>query len=181
MDSETNLSEVSSNERKLQNFHLLTPFDPGTGEVDLNLLYEKVHTQRYAFDDASWRAPAQAFVQALMTPNSMNFYNPDLGWCLVRDLGEYTNPDIHFVVWNKAAKISEIKQAGREVISWIFANFKCNRITAMIPEFNDGAKRFATILRFQYEGSMKGATLYEGKWRNVEIYGLLRNTYLEVQ
>ena len=176
MDNQTGVLEVASNGDELRPFHHIVPFVPGQGQVDLNKLWELVRTQDYAFDDSTRDNP-EAFVHALMTPASANFWREDLGWVLIRDLYDGGNPDIHFVVWNDRASIHEVKAVGREIISWVFKSFKVNRITAMVPDFNTQAKRFATILRFHHEGVMKGCTLYHGKWHNVEVFGLLRSVW----
>lgn len=181
MEHETDQPEVSPDWRELCNFRHLTIFD-GTNLPDkmVRYLWERVRSQDYAFDDLS-RDNAAAFSLALIAPQCAHFFlgNPESpsGWCMVKGLYKFSNPDIHFVIWDKDYSPHTAREAGREVLEWLFSICQCNRVTAMIPDYNPGAKRLAIMLRFQYEGCMKESILYHGRWRNCDVYGLLKKDF----
>ena len=181
MDNETDISKVPPVERKLHNFHHVTLVDPTKFEADLtNYLWSKVRNEDYAFDDLSRDNPT-AFCLALVAPQCAHFFLGDpsrpSGWALLKGLWKFSNPDIHFVVWDKKYPVQDLKAAGKEVISWAFQTWQCNRVTAMIPVFNDAARRLAILLRFQHEGCLKQAMLFHGRWVNVDMCGLLREDF----
>lgn len=147
----------------------------------IKYLWEHVRTQDYAFDDMS-RNNEAAFCLVLLAPQCLHFYLGDpkapSGWVMVKGLYFQSNPDIHFVIWDKDYSPHTAREAGKEVIGWLFTVWLCNRITAMIPDYNPGAKRLAIMLRFQYEGCMKESLLYHGRWHNCDVYGLLKKDFI---
>lgn len=182
MDQQTDILEVPSNVSELHSFHLVTPVDPNAfSDETTNWLWNKVRTQDYAFDDLSRDNPT-AFCLALLAPQTAHFFVKDqgqsyVGWCLVKGLYKYSNPDIHFCLWDDNFNALQAKNAAKEIIDWTFKTWDVNRITAMVPEYNDKAKRLATLLRFQHEGRMKEAIMYYGKWRSVDMFGLLKRDF----
>lgn len=187
MEHETDLSQVSSDSSKLHDFHLVTLVDPHLFEGPTAAwLWEKVKTQDYAFDDKSRNNPTTFCLTLLAEQTAHFFIGPDasnpVGWCVVRNLYEGSSPDIHFVIWDKNFTANQAKAAGREVLDWLFKSFSCNRVTAMVPDYNPDAKRLALLLRFQHEGVMREATLFHGRWCNVNMFGLLKKDfYYKVQ
>jgi RimJ/RimL family protein N-acetyltransferase len=147
----------------------------------INWMWEQVKRQDYAFDDLSRNDPT-SFCLALQAPQTQHFFigepnQTPVGWCIIKGLYKHSNPEIHFVVWDPHYPLSKIKAAGREVLSWIFKTWQCNRVTGAIPQFNDQAKRFALMLRFQHEGTLKQAVLYHGRWVDVQLFGLLKENF----
>lgn len=184
MDEQTGISQVPSNQRELRTLRFVMQVEPQAfTDQEINWLWEKVKDQDYAFDDIS-RDNAAYFCMVLLAPQSAHFFIKNgedvVGWCLIRNLYERSNPDIHFCVWDKSFTAHQAKQAGREVLDWVFRVWNVNRITAMVAEYNEAAKRLATLLRFQFEGCMKEAVLFHGRWRHVNMYGLLREEFYKV-
>lgn len=183
MDEQTDILKVSPDHDELHHFHLVEQVDPNTfSDDETRWLWEVVKTQDYAFDDLS-RNNAAYFCMVLLAPQCAHFLVRDgdkrVGWCLVRGLYEQSNPEIHFVLWEKFSA-QQAKAAAKEIIDWLFRVWRCHRVTATVPEYNEQAKRLATLLRFQFEGCMKEAILFHERWRHVNMYGLLKEEFYRV-
>lgn len=176
MEHQADISEVQSDGSELQNFRFLTPLTRNSPEELITSTWEKIRTQEYAFDDFSRNQPS-LFLSGLISDTTKYFLVEDSGIVILQDLWKCSSPHIHFCMWDRNYPMAKIKSAAHEIIDWVFSEFECHRISAIIPIYNSFAKRLATTLRFRYEGTMKEAILYKGKWFDEDIFGLLQNVY----
>ena len=79
----------------------------------------------------------------------------------------------HFTVWDGRA-------GGREpiflrAIDWAFEEFNLHRMSAQVPVYQSGVRRFINRLGFVEEGLKREAVIYKGKWFPMQMFGLLRS------
>jgi RimJ/RimL family protein N-acetyltransferase len=178
MDIETNISTSERGERELPDFCLLRPLTRLSDPKVIEQTWEKIRTQDYAFDDFTINNPG-LFLAGMVNENTYYFLVEDAGIVILNDLYENsTSSNIHFCMWDKKYPHSKIIQAAKEALGFVFS-LNCHRVTALIPNYNPFAKRLATQLRFRYEGCMKEAILYKGKWYDEDIFGLLHSNFIK--
>jgi RimJ/RimL family protein N-acetyltransferase len=178
MDIETNISTSERGERELPDFCLLRPLTRLSDPKVIEQTWEKIRTQDYAFDDFTINNPG-LFLAGMVSENTYYFLVEEAGIVILNDLYENsTSSNIHFCMWEKWYPHSKIIQAAKEALGFVFS-FNCHRVSALIPVYNPFAKRLATQLRFRYEGCMKEAILYKGKWYDEDIFGLLHSNFVK--
>jgi hypothetical protein len=179
MDVETNIPTSERSGGELPRFRFLTPLTKDSDEKVIIDTWEKIRTQDYAFDDFSRNNP-QLFLGGLVQETSFYFLVDDAALAMVQNCWKFsTSVSVHFCVWDRTYPVQKITQAAKECLAWIFNEFDCHRVNALIPEYNTFAQRLATTLRFRYEGSMKEAILYKGKWCDERMYGLLQSHFIK--
>lgn len=178
MEQQTDISASERDVSQLQSFYLLTPLTRLSDPKEIQETWEKIRTQEYAFDDFTINNPG-LFMYGLINETSFYFLVEDAGIVMINDLYENsTSSNIHFCMWDKRYPHTKIIQAAKEALGFVFS-YKCHRVSAMIPVYNSFAKRLATQLRFRYEGCMKEAILYKGKWYDEDIFGLLHSNFIK--
>jgi hypothetical protein len=186
MDSDNGIHEVQRSERERENLRNLglnriTPINPATAtREELITLWENLSSQDYAFDDFT-RGNMHMFLEGLLDPGSLHFAIDTRGYIVVRNLQLSDNASLHYAIWDRSMKFSEIIQCGYEVINFLFSQIKVERITAMIPSYNPNATKFATMLNFRFEGEIRNGVVHHEKHHNVRIYGILRSDWINVR
>lgn len=142
----------------------------------MNALWRKVSTQDYAFDDNS-RGNPQAFVMSLVDPTSLHFAVNDSAYVIVRNVHFASDANIHIVLWDRSFPFRDVIEAGRQILEMLFKDKGVNRVTGMIPKFNPPAERFAKLMGFKYEGTMRKSVKYKDEFHDVDIYGLFFREY----
>jgi RimJ/RimL family protein N-acetyltransferase len=72
-----------------------------------------------------------------------------------------------------------VTEAVRLLVRYLFENRTVNRIRLVIHPHNVGSKRVAEKTGFQLEGVMRGAWLSRGRYRDVELWSILREEALD--
>ena len=142
-------------------------------------LWEHVQRQKFSFDDYS-RNRADLFAARLLTPTSVFFEYKDSGLVTVEQIVPRLSACIHFFMWDPEIHEKEVVTVGREVISQVLETFQLHRITANPPSFNRFAARVAVRCGFRYEGTARQCLLYEGRYLDCEIYGLLAHEFQQM-
>lgn len=177
MDERTDTPKVERGDRSTDGLHLLKRIDlKAYTKEEVEALWNRLKTQEYAFDDTTRNRP-DLWVAGLVAPMTEHFEFGESGYASVVNIQEKVNANIHFAVWDKIP-ISKIVQAGRELIHYLFAEYKLNRVSAFVPSFNEQTIRLATLLGFKYEGEVRGAFLTGERYYGILIYGLLHSEYL---
>lgn len=182
MDNNTGVSEVRPSGSGIQDFSHVTLLDPDKvpGEL-MNELWEYIKTQAYAFDDFSRNDPT-VFAFMLAEPGTLHFILGDKsGYALVHNPLAGRDADIHFILWDRNYKFTDVIKAANEVLGYLFNVKGVERVSGRIPSYNDLAKRIAVLCKFKFEGCVRHGILYKGKYHNVEMYGLLREEFNEVR
>lgn len=178
MDNQTDISTVEHSGSELQDFRFLKPLTKDDAPELIQEVWEKLRTQDYAFDDFSRNNPGM-FLFGLAAETNKYFLIEDVGLVILQDIWENSIPSIHFCVWDRNYPFQKLKEAARELFDWLFKTYNCHRINALIPDYNKFAERLAHVLRFHYEGSMKEAILFKGKWFDQKMFGLLQSAYFK--
>jgi hypothetical protein len=186
MDKYNGLSEVQRSQREhrdLSDLGLvrLTPINPSVASEEYLLeLWRNLSSQDYAFDDFT-RGNRQLFLEGLLDPGSLHFAIDSRGYIVVRNLQLSDNASLHYAIWDRSMKFSEILQCGYEIINFLFAKLKVERVTATIPSYNENAAKFATMLNFRFEGEIRHGIIHHEKHYNVRLYGILRSEWINVR
>jgi RimJ/RimL family protein N-acetyltransferase len=169
MDENTSILEVQRSGSEYNDLHLLKRI-PLTKEYAprIEWLWNKLKEQDYAFDDLT-RGNSKFWMSKLVRPDTEHYEFNDDGYCVADGIIPGLNANVHFAVWGKPA-INAIIAAGKELLNHLYSEYKLNRVTALCPTNHPTATRFATMLRFRYEGELRGAFLFHGKYYNVSIY-----------
>lgn len=183
MDDDGSFSEMQRSERERSNFselglNRITPINPNkVSEEYLIQLWRNLASQDYAFDDFT-RGDMKQFLAGMLDPGSLHFAIDTRGYIVVRNLHLSDNPYLHFAIWDRDMKFSEILQCGYEIVNFLFAKIKVERITASIPSYNTNAAKFATMLGFKFEGEIRNGIVFHGKHYHVRLYGILHSEWL---
>ncbi len=158
----------------------LTLIDPHTMTGDeVEELWRKVSSQKYAFDDF-FKGRPDSFVMQLFHADTLTLQLGDCGIVSLREIIPYGNANIHFIFWKKVA-IREALKLVRPLLYGLLNNdpYHLKRITACIPaEVAETTEHAAQVLGFKLEGRMRKATMYENKYYDFLIYGLLREEFV---
>ena len=66
------------------------------------------------------------------------------------------------------------KEAVNLLVEYLFAGYPVERIIAFTDQENIPAQRLMQSLGFQQEGTLRRSTFRDGQWRDILIYGILR-------
>lgn len=136
--------------------------------VDLaRSLWTKASEQEIAFDDASWAAGYDGFIQRLAAADALYVCGPLLG---IVERGGL----VHILLLGEPVHMMD---CASKMISFVFNDLNLHRMTAAIPAWNDAAVRLAARMDFQYEGTMRQALSKNGVLNDVFIFGLLRSEW----
>jgi RimJ/RimL family protein N-acetyltransferase len=67
------------------------------------------------------------------------------------------------------------KEAGGLLVGYLFAGHPAERIIAFTEQENIPAQRVMESVGFQQEGILRRSSFRDGRWRDIVIYGILRN------
>lgn len=95
-----------------------------------------------------------------------------VGYIKVQDLQQEIDCNAHVVFFDR--KPAEKAQLCKLVTKWLFDNFPLRRITAEVPDIYTHTIRLAEKIGFRREGMRRKAVCIGGQWRNVMLFGLLR-------
>lgn len=118
---------------------------------------------------------------ALTDPNYQCFVfmvdNKPVGHCILYDL---ENPD-NAVLLKRIIVREKGKGYGRaalgEIASYVFTVLKANRLWLDVRAFNTRAETLYQSVGFVYEGTQRKASLLDGEYYDLKLYGMLRDEY----
>lgn len=127
-----------------------------------------------SMDDIISRYPMQYYTLRIRSPNTAYFRIQGLGYIALDPIGPH-DAVIHFVrdPTSRAHKKKYLDMA-KEFMIFAFSQYSINRLTLLV---NDGATNpftIAKLLGFTHEGTMKKCRLMHGKFKDVHIFGILR-------
>ncbi|KKL69461.1 hypothetical protein LCGC14_2114720 [marine sediment metagenome] len=158
----------------------LTLIDPQAMSGDeVEDLWKKVKSQPYAFDDSTKDRP-DAFVMQLFRSDTLTLKLGNYGMVSLREMVPYGNANIHFIFWDRAP-IKESLELIKLLLYGLLNNdpYHLRRLTACIPaEIAKPTEHAAQVLGFKLEGRMRKAAIYNSKYYDFLIYGLLREDFV---
>lgn len=135
-----------------------------------NKLWLHLSTQTTMFDDFS-KGDIPRFIETWCSPSVFNFELGDMqGWATLHNVFEGSSAEIHYAAWNLTVK--DAVQAGDEICRFAFTKALVHRITGPIPSFNKQAQKLATLMGFRFEGELKQAFKFSGKYHGLTLWGL---------
>jgi aminoglycoside 6'-N-acetyltransferase len=67
------------------------------------------------------------------------------------------------------------QEAVRLLVEYLFASYPVERVAAFTDDENKPAQRVLERVGFQREGALRRAMFRDGQWRDVAVYGMLRD------
>jgi len=103
--------------------------------------------------------------------------NRPVGHCILYDL---ENPDHaillkRIVVWEKGQGYG--RAALLQLMGYAFDALKANRLWLDVRAFNNRAQTLYQSVGFRHEGTQRKASLMDGDYYDLELYGMLRDEY----
>jgi RimJ/RimL family protein N-acetyltransferase len=71
------------------------------------------------------------------------------------------------------------KEAVGLLVAYLFAGYPVARLTAFTEKGNRPAQRVLAVNGFQQEGNLRRSMFRDGQWRDILIYGILREEFAE--
>lgn len=151
-------------------------------EESITELWKKLQGFPIVFDDYG-KNDFQGFVAKFFSRNNM-FFDIGDGTGLACAMGVRPRLDmvVHLIMFDRRLR-------GREpvflnLLGYLFRSLQLRRATAIIPSDAQTGINLAKRLGFLQEGIMRDATIRDGKYIDLEVFGLLRedlNATLEAQ
>lgn len=161
-------------------------------EKDIPLLYDWFNREESMGNYAAFTA--HSYMELLKSYQDSNFWNDNKKYFII----EVKNVPVGEVVLHKALNyrtsgleialcIDELeyrgKGYGKSVVNLlrdhIFDNRSdINRIQAVIDIENEPSKKLFKSCNFKYEGTLRGINYHNGKYRDAEVYSLLRHEWM---
>ncbi|MCA9936000.1 MAG: GNAT family N-acetyltransferase [Ardenticatenaceae bacterium] len=91
---------------------------------------------------------------------------------------DFPHPEIGFSITDTAVRgQGYAREAVELLVAYLFAGYSAMRITAVTDAENVPAQRVLTRTGFLHEGTLRQSTFRDGSWRDLQIYGLLRQNH----
>lgn len=137
----------------------------------LNEVWEKFNQFPILFDDA-YRGDFNAFVADFFDKRTIVLRTGDYGLAIVKDIVPHRSADIHLTFWDRRFKgrWEECRQA----LKWLFDKMDLVRAIAIVPEIARSTQTFLKSLGFKEEGRLRKGFLYNGRFLDLCIYGILK-------
>lgn len=165
--------------RSFGGFHYLKLIDHEKADYErIQWLWEHASSQDYAFDDFS-RGKLEWFLWQMADNRTKYLEIGDHGLFIAQNPEEGKDCWIHFIVWDRNFSLHQHKDPTYEFFDWLFYDKKVHRCTGPIPSYNKLAPRFAFSMGMKFEGEMREAILWHGKYYNVQLFGILEKDYRE--
>lgn len=140
-------------------------------EQDAYDIWGKVKGLRNCFDDFT-RDRADIFLARIASPSTATFRFNE-GLVMIQSIVPKLSAEIHFFIWDKMRDF-DMLHLGNDALREAFDTYQVHRLNAFPPTFNKQANRLAIRLGFRWEGRLREQFLYDGKYCDVEMYGMLK-------
>jgi ribosomal-protein-alanine N-acetyltransferase len=163
-------------------------------EADLKLLYEVLQdlSNRGAYYPLSLTSEPQ-FIRDF---RETGFWTPERGTLLIVDSKDIVVGRVLY--YPTVPYLSELElgyhlfdtaQAGKGIVTealrllvrYLFATRSLNRLRLVIDTENLASRRVAEKCSFRHEGTTRGAWFHQGRYRDVEVYALLRDEAVDLR
>ena len=118
----------------------------------------------------------EAFVQEFFSKNMLILELP-YGLAMIRQLIEGERAEVHISCFDH--KLSVHTDDLKDCLTWAFLQFNLQRIETFVHDFMPAVRRFLEDrLHFTHEGMMRKRAFIRGEFRDLHVYGLLRDEVL---
>jgi len=145
----------------------------GITKENLTSLYQDTYIQQASHDNKSFEPIDHPLVKYASVYDKNNF----LGAFLIV-LFSKTEIEIHALL--KKSSLYFSRQAGLEIIDFVFKEYNPLRITANIIGNLSKAQNYVEKLGFCLEGVRRDACVKDGKNTNINVYGLTQKEWREL-
>lgn len=91
---------------------------------------------------------------------------------------DFPHPEIGFGITDVNARRKGLaKEAVGLLVNYLFSGYAVERVSAFTDSENIPAQKLLEALNFQREGVLRRASFRDGNWRDMVIYGLLRDEW----
>jgi diamine N-acetyltransferase len=100
-----------------------------------------------------------------------------VGFTALYGLERQTAPEIGAMIGDDIRGRGVGREAERLTLKKAFEDFGAHRVYGRIPDFNEAAKRVVTALGFEYEGLMRRGIKRDGRFIDIEMWGVLPDEF----
>ena len=127
----------------------------------------------FVLDDLTRDMPVETFY-SLLTNKTNVFYElgNEQGLIIATNVRPYVDAIMHVMFFDR--KVRGREDTFVEVMADLFNRARLRRMTMIITQNNDVIRRFAERVGFVLEGTIRQASLYNGRYYDRVVYGLLR-------
>ena len=138
-------------------------------------LHAKLADYCFYFGSGDLRDP-EYFVNQFLSKETVVIELP-YGIVMVRNLMPGVRAEVHISCFDH--KLSAHTDDLMECLVWGFLTFDLHRIETFVHDFAPAVRRFLEErLHFRHEGVMRERSKVRGEWRDIHVYGLLRDEAL---
>lgn len=136
-------------------------------------LWEKIQSFPEMFDDLS-RKDSNAFMERLMDRNSLYWeIGDEVGLATATHIRPRVDAIVHLIMFDRRLRGRE--GILKEILADLFQLAQLRRVTAITPtDRTPTTRKLLERLGFVREGVMRDALLVDGKYFNLDVYGMLR-------
>lgn len=106
-------------------------------------------------------------------PTGLIWEVDDVGIFLLTDITPGVEAKVHFTFWDGRLRGREFLT--REMCAYVMKEYQLHKLIAEIPLYSRPANSFAERVGLKWEGRLREAIRYKGKWFDMNIYGLLEH------
>jgi RimJ/RimL family protein N-acetyltransferase len=162
---------------EFKGFNKLARIDEhNTSPQQLKWLWEKMSECEEVWDDHT-RGKVDYFLAQFANPDVEFYKIGDSGLIVLDSISERGGSRIHYVIWDHNLNLHTQKTQAVEIFDYLFWKRRVHHIVGMIPSHNQQTVRFAVSVGMKYEGEIREDVLYNGKYYNTHIYGILESEY----
>ena len=167
-------------ERDISGVHLTNkekyPLPPEWREMvctpeNILMIWERMNEFPIIFDD-SVRGNFKEFLSDFYDPHSIILLTGDYGIVRVSKILIGREAEIHLFFWDR--KFKNRDKDCRQALKWLFEKMKLERASILIPGKVVNTFTFVKAVGFTHEGLIRKSWLYEGRFLNVHVFGVLR-------
>ena len=140
-------------------------------------LWETMKKYKTLFSDLT-RNDFSNFFKSITRPNTLWFevWNGNseiVGLVWLSDIEMTVDGSAHMVFFDRQP--AEKQLVCQALIKWVFKHYPLHRVTVTTPAIYFATQRMLRRMGFTLEGTKREAVLMDGKWVDVQFYGMTRN------
>lgn len=147
-------------------------------KAKLRYLYDKLKQFDVLFDKGI--VDSDSFIQSFVVINNDGTIEPvgiivevdDVGIIRFTEIEPNVSANIHVTFWDRRFRGRE--ELVRQVLAYAMEIFNLHRISAQVPLYANPLLGAIERVGFKKEGRLREATLFRGKWFDVNQYSVLR-------
>lgn len=144
----------------------------------VKFLWEKMKEFDVLFNDFT-KGDLEAFLRHFITQDANGEFHSaglmwdvdDVGMFILKEIKPYDSAEAHFIFWDQVFNGRE--ELCRRMLKYAFGRFKFQRIYTLVGVHATSTLNAVERIGMVQEGRIRSAVLYEGKWFDANLYGVL--------